>query len=247
MRYKIDLHTHTIASGHAYSTLDENMRAAESKGMEVVAYTEHGPKMMGGPHQYFFNNLKVVPDRIHGVRLLKGVECNIMDIAGNVDCEDKALRNLDIIGAGLHRVEGGFHPTSCEENTLAVINTMRQKKVDFIAHIGNPVYEVNFVEIVKAAVKFKVAIEVNNSSFHTSRPGSTANCECIVRLAKEYGAYISLGSDAHYCDDIGGLEQAEKLVKKYDIAEDKIINSSQEVLFDFLNSNGNIIRKNRVR
>lgn len=247
MGYKIDLHTHTIAAGHAYSTLDENMGVAEKKGMEIVAYTEHGPKMMGGPHQYFFNNLKVLPDYIYGVRVLKGIECNIMNSNGSVDCEDKALRNLDIIGAGLHRVDGGFHPGSREENTFAVINTMKTKKVDFIAHIGNPVYDIDFVEVVKAAVKYNVAIEVNNSSFQTSRPGSTANCECVVKLCKEHGAFVCLGSDSHYCEDVGALELSTKLVKKYGISEDKILNTSKEILFQFLNSNGNLIRKGKVK
>ena len=32
MTYVMDMHTHTIASGHAYSTLQENIAAAKEKG-----------------------------------------------------------------------------------------------------------------------------------------------------------------------------------------------------------------------
>lgn len=44
---KIDLHTHTIISGHAYSTLKENIEAARARGLEAFAVTDHGPAMPG--------------------------------------------------------------------------------------------------------------------------------------------------------------------------------------------------------
>ncbi len=40
---KIDLHTHTIMSGHAYNTRNEMIKAAEEKGLEIYAITEHAP------------------------------------------------------------------------------------------------------------------------------------------------------------------------------------------------------------
>ena len=56
MKLKIDLHSHTVSSGHAYSTLLENLRAAKEKGLEALAMTDHGPNMPGGPHLYHFYN-----------------------------------------------------------------------------------------------------------------------------------------------------------------------------------------------
>ena len=40
MKLRIDTHTHSIASGHAYSTVDENLRWAAEKGLEMVAKKE---------------------------------------------------------------------------------------------------------------------------------------------------------------------------------------------------------------
>ena len=36
-----DMHTHTIASGHAYSTVKENIDAAKAAGLKYLAITDH--------------------------------------------------------------------------------------------------------------------------------------------------------------------------------------------------------------
>lgn len=45
MRYNsvMDLHTHTVASGHAYCSLREMAKVASEKGLEVLGVTEHAP------------------------------------------------------------------------------------------------------------------------------------------------------------------------------------------------------------
>lgn len=40
----LDVHTHTIASGHAYSCLQEMVKAAADKGLEVLGITVDGPR-----------------------------------------------------------------------------------------------------------------------------------------------------------------------------------------------------------
>ena len=47
MNYEVDVHTHTIASGHAYSTIQEMAAAAAEKGLKVLGITEHAPLMPG--------------------------------------------------------------------------------------------------------------------------------------------------------------------------------------------------------
>ena len=39
----IDLHMHTIASGHAYNTLYEMVAAAVKNGVRLVGISDHGP------------------------------------------------------------------------------------------------------------------------------------------------------------------------------------------------------------
>ena len=87
MKYKsvLDLHTHTVASGHAYCSLREMARAASDKGLELLGITEHAPMMPGTCHEFYFNNLKVVPRELYGIQLLLGSEVNILDAKGTVD------------------------------------------------------------------------------------------------------------------------------------------------------------------
>ena len=41
----LDTHTHTIASGHAYNTINEMVRSAADKGLKLLGITDHAPMM----------------------------------------------------------------------------------------------------------------------------------------------------------------------------------------------------------
>ena len=125
MKYQsvMDLHTHTVASGHAYCTLREMARAASDKGLELLGITEHAPKMPGTCHKFYFQNIKVVPREMYGIQLLLGSEVNILDAAGTVDLEQKTLEKLDVVIASLH--VPCIRPGSRQEKTEAYLNAMR--------------------------------------------------------------------------------------------------------------------------
>ena len=93
MKYLIDTHTHTIASGHAYNTIDEMTRKAAQIGLPAIAFTEHTPKMPGSCGKLYFSNFKVLPREKFGVRRLFGCEANIMDYDGTLDMPDTLLEN----------------------------------------------------------------------------------------------------------------------------------------------------------
>ncbi len=224
MKIVADLHIHTIASGHAYSTVLENARVAADRGLEMIAITDHGPAMPGGPHAYHFANQRVIPDEVFGVRILKGVEANIIDRSGNLDLEDYRLAQLDIVLAGLHNICSPVG--SVEENTETLINTIKNRWVDVIVHPGNPEYLIDALAVVQAAVEYDVAIEINNSSLKLSRVGSKPYCEKIISLAKQYGAKMVVGSDSHFALAVGDFSQAQELLTKYDILPSEILNTS---------------------
>ena len=79
MRDILDVHTHTVASGHAYNSMMEMIHAAQEKELEVYGITEHAPKMPGTCGEFYFHNLKVVPRKHGDLELLLGVELNILD------------------------------------------------------------------------------------------------------------------------------------------------------------------------
>ena len=239
MKFLIDTHTHTVASGHAYSTLLENVRYAKENGLKIMAVTDHAPTLMGSTSIMHFYNLKVIPRVIDGIEVLRGVEANIIDYDGNLDVPDSLLSQLDLVIASLHDV--CIKPGSREENTNAVLKAMDNKYIDILGHIGNPVFEIDVDAVVKGAKEKNVLIEINNSSFVSSRKGSYENCSIIARKAKEIGARLVLGSDAHICFNVGKFDKADQLIREVDIPEDLIMNVSVEKFKKYLHDKGKIM------
>ena len=97
----IDAHTHTVASGHAYSSLQEMAKAAADKGLEVLGITEHGPSVPGTCPTLYFKNMFVVPRQMYGIRLLMGCEINILDTKGGLDLTDEQIGWPTSPGAGM--------------------------------------------------------------------------------------------------------------------------------------------------
>lgn len=238
MKYALDVHTHTIVSGHAYSTLMENAKAASEKGIKVLGTTEHGCTMPNAPHIWYFNNYKVLPREMYGVTMLYGVEANIIDYEGNIDIDDHTLKNLDIVIGSIH--EEVYKVGNAEENTAAFTNVIKSGKIDIIGHLGNPRVPVNFEEIIKCAKENNVLIEINNSSLTTSRVGSIGNCTKIANICKEYGNLIVINSDAHFCSKIGEFDEAITMLESIDFPESNIINSNPDVLLNILKSKGRL-------
>ena len=108
MRIAVDTHSHTLASGHAYNTMREMAQAASERGLEALALTEHAPEMPGTCCLFYFENLKIVPREMYGVNLLLGTELNIMNPEGEVDLNDRVLKEMDIVILSIHRPCFGF-------------------------------------------------------------------------------------------------------------------------------------------
>jgi len=237
MNCLLDIHTHTIASGHAYSTLTENAKYASEKGLQILGTTDHGPAMPGAPHGWYFVNFKVLPKELFGVTMLYGCEANIIDYEGNLDLPVFVQEKLDILIASMHEpVMEAI--TDADLNTSAFLNVMDNPNVHIIGHSGNPRFPIHEEELVKKAKEKNILIEINNSSLISSRIGSEKNCAKIACLCKEYGVRIILNSDAHYFQSIGNFDAALSMLKEVDMPEELIINRNKEEFLDFLRSKG---------
>jgi len=222
VKIEVDTHTHSIASLHAYSTIAELVKGAKKNRLKGFVLSEHGPALQGGlPHPYYFSNLTVVPKKIDGIRVFRGVELNIMDDSGTLDLSPRYLRPLDLVIAGLH--EACFPPQEPWENTKALIAAIANPFVDGISHPGNPAFPIDIEEVVIAAVRNRKFLEINNSSFKV-RKGSEENCRLIAELAKKRGAFLSCASDAHYWLDVGNLDTAKRIIDETKVHPDQIIN-----------------------
>jgi putative hydrolase len=230
----VDTHVHTVASGHAYSTIQEIVTAAKYKGLKMIAITDHGPEMPGGPHLYHFGNMRILPREIDGIEILRGVEANILDHNGTLDMPIEYLVKLDIVLAGMHYIcyPGG----TVEENTRAYLAVMENPLVDIIVHPGNPEYPIDCEKFVQSAINKGIAIEINNSSLLGSRRGSIENCNNIAKTIAILGASIVLGSDAHIAMDVGKLGEAYAMIKEAGIKDEQIINRTVKNLKEYLRS-----------
>ena len=134
--YPVDLHMHTIASTHAYSTLHDYVTQAKQTGMKLFAITDHGPDMADAPHYWHFINMRVWPRVIDGVGILRGIEANIKNQQGEIDCSGPMLDALDLIVAGFH--EPVYAPRDRKHHTDAMIAAMAGGLVHIISHPGKP-------------------------------------------------------------------------------------------------------------
>jgi putative hydrolase len=230
MKIAIDTHTHSTASGHAYSSIDDLARGARKRGLKGFVLTDHGPALPGGTHPYHFGNLRILPPKIKGVYFFKGVEANILDVEGGIDLSPGHLKTLDFVMAGFH--EACFKSRGREENTRALLAVLANPYVDAISHPGNPAYPINIEEVVRAALQYGKALEINNSSFKV-RPGSEENCRTLARLCAEHGVLLSCGSDAHYWEDVGNFSKARSLLQEAGVSPSQVINSSLRSFLDF--------------
>ncbi len=237
MRLEVDTHTHTIASGHAYSTIIENAKAAAQHGLKILCTTDHAELMPGAPHPWFFANQRTLPRFLEGVAIIRGVEANIMDESGNIDIDPTIDEHLDWIIGSFH--DPVFAPDTKSSHTEALINVIKNGRVDALGHLGNPKYDFDFDQVISLAAEHNVAIEINNSTLlGHSRVGSIERCYEIATVAKKYNAFITTGSDAHFCNAIGKLELAEKLLDDVGINSARVITHSTAQFLEFIRLRG---------
>jgi putative hydrolase len=231
MNFVLDVHCHTVASGHAYSTVSENAENAAKVGLTHIGIADHGPAMPGAPHFYFFGNMKIVPDVIKGVRVLKGAEVNICGHDGKLDLSPEIMARMDFIIASLHR--GVVPPTNKADHTRAMVNAMENKWVSILGHPGDSWFDIDFEEVVKAAALTHSIIEINNQTlnpdslrYHGEEPQRK-----LLTLCKEYNVPVLASSDAHYHTRVGELDDAKRLIIESGMDAALVLNTDPALFF----------------
>lgn len=226
MKYVLDVHTHTIASGHAYSTMREMAFAAKEKGLELLGITEHSMNMPGTCHKFYFQNLKMVERHMEGVELLLGTELNIIDMDGNVDMSEGMISQLDIVIASMHMpcVKSG----TMEENTKCYLKVMQNPLIDIIGHPDDARFPVDFKALVEGAKEYGKLLEVNNNSLdpRCTRQGGHENYIKMLRYCKEYQVPVVVNSDSHVDQLVGRHKEAYGLMEEIGFPEELVVNRS---------------------
>ena len=233
MEFRLDSHTHTLASGHAYCTLLEMVRAAADRGLELICITDHAPGMELTTHKDYFLNFRVIDREMYGVRVMMGAELNVMDFDGTVDLSPKLLNNLDMAIASQHiwcMPQGG----GPEENTAAMVLAMDNcPKICILGHPDDGRYPLDYPALVRAAGERSVLLEVNNTSLSPacSRVNSTANVTEMLKHCRREGVPVVVGSDAHFVSAVGGHQYAQALLDELDFPEELVLGGDVHRLY----------------
>jgi len=220
-----DTHTHTTACDHAFSILSENVASAGKAGLKALALTEHGPKLTGSPSFIHFHNLRVLPRYMNDILLLRGAEVNIVDFSGALDLEDEIIAKLEWVIASFHMPV--IKPSTVKDHTEAWIKIANNPHIDVIGHCGSPRYPFEHEPVIKEIAGTGKIVEINNNSF-LERPGSGTNCKAIAVLCAEYGVPVVLNSDAHYCEHIGKVDGAVKILNEIGFPEELVLNADYD-------------------
>ncbi|HBU12611.1 MAG TPA: phosphatase [Clostridiales bacterium] len=228
MKLLVDTHTHTVSSAHAYSTLRENAQIAYEKGLEAFVCTDHGPALEHCAPEYAITSvLRFVPDVIEGVRMIKGVELNILDYEGQVDISEKRLGALEFVIASIHSEVTPYRVGTVEQNTAAMLMALKNPHVDVIGHPGNPAVPIDAEALVKETGRLGKLVEINSHSFR-ARKGSGENCRRIIKLCKQHDVRIAVSSDAHSCYSVGEFGNAIEALADCGFPGELIVSESLE-------------------
>lgn len=233
MKVLIDVHTHTISSGHAYSTLQENVQVAKEKGLKYYGMSDHGPQLPSASHIYHICNLGVIPKYIDGVRVLKGCEANILK-NGEIDLPDWSLNHVDYLIASLHGPCYDIN-TSMEDNMKAYEKVMQHPLVKVIGHPDDGNFQCDYDKLVYLAKKYHVLIELNNSSLNPSgfRKNSKQNDYLILKACQKYACPIIMNSDAHISFDVGKLDYAKELLAEVNFPNELVVNYNENLIEEY--------------
>lgn len=230
----IDVHTHTIVSGHAFSTVNEMVAEAQAKGLKVYGITEHGPKIPGTCDPLYFRNQYIVPRQYGDMRLLMGAELNILDYDGTLDITDDIYWGcFDHVIAGLHML--CYKDGNRTQNTSALIGAIENPHVNIISHpCDGTASDFDIEAVVLAAKRTGTLLELNNSSLNPYRGKKLARPYFLqmLELSKKYDNPIIVSSDAHHTSQLADFTYAKELLCEANFPPELVINTDPQA---FLN------------
>lgn len=233
----LDIHTHSIAGGHAYGTIREMAQAAAERGLYALGVSEHAPGIPGAAHPIHFTNLAVIPRTLYGVHILHGSEINILN-DGTLSLEQRYIDFLDYAIIGLHGI--CYRNEGAAKNTQNVLSCMKHEKVYFVSHPDDGNIPLDYKALVQGAKEHHVALEVNNSSLvkKAKRPNCVENYRTMLPLCMEYGVPVIVSSDAHDPSWVGEFSLAKELLQDIRFDENLILNMEPQKFADFIGYSG---------
>ena len=216
MTLEVDTHTHTILSGHAWSTLRENCCAARGRGMKGLCLTEHAPGIEGGAPSFIPHSQRMLPQEVEGIRVYQGIEVNILDHQNHLDIPEEYLK--------MDRAA----------NTATYLEILKNPYVDIIGHADDPSVPCDFEAIVQEAQHQGKLLELNNNSTTAHRPGSLPSLKQYILCCKAHSQRVCVASDAHFDTMVGNVAPIMALLDELEFPQQLIVNLRQETFEAYL-------------
>jgi DNA polymerase (family X) len=191
-----DLHVHTNwTDGKA--SMEDMVTEAKRLGYEYLGLTDHSEavRVANGmkPDRLldYIRTIDALNKKVNGITLLKGSEIDILE-DGSLDYDDELLAQLDLVNISVH---SKFNLPAAEQ-TARIVKALSNPYVTVLNHPTGQIikkrdpYLVDMGEVARAAVKNRVALEVNGSRRLDLNPGN-------IRLAKEQSAKFVISTDSH--------------------------------------------------
>ncbi len=220
-----DFHIHTHYSDGTASPM-EMVEAAVDKDLEVVALTDHGPEthvgMEWGEIGHMVEDVKIVRDDVD-IRVLLGIEANILDSDGCIDIGGDVLDELDIVTGGVHDM--GSYLSSSElagEYFDRVVSCMEEGFLDVLTHpfwyredLSKYYSNEELDRFIDVANQTNTTIELNEKY---QVPGKK-----LLSKFEEKGSTFCLGTDSHRPGEVGRTRWGEKTLQSAGIGPEKLI------------------------
>ncbi len=237
-----DMHTHTIFSKHAFSTVKENIDVAKEKNLKYIAITDH-----------YYGNGDDIEKKNEINRILylgkriNGVEPNITVISSAEFNLGHEVYNFDELKKLIWKPIG-LHSWFVDRDNLtieAVYNLFveaHHRGYNAFNHIEREFHKFNHssytfdecMEGIKRIIDYAsvndIWLEANESSI-SQNDGQSAERLCAwLQYAKEKECKIYLGSDAHFCAEVGVFSNLIRVLNEIDYPKELILNCNEKIL-----------------
>jgi DNA polymerase (family 10) len=219
------LHCHTRYSDGSH-TVEELAVACRDAGYGWIGITDHSQAAAyaGGLRPDDLarqaDEIDEVNGRLDGIRVLKGVEADILQ-DGRVDFDDAVLARLDFVIASVHsRFNMGER-----EMTARMLAAMDNPYLTIIGHptgrllLSRDPYGLDLDAVIEKAATTGVALEINADPHRLDLDWRTA------RRARASGVGISIGADAHNVAGIANVEYGVGIARKAWLGAGDVLNA----------------------
>ena len=227
--FEADLHAHSQFSGCGLHSIIEMLTQAKKSGLKAQAITDHGPYLGRRPSSTFFERLG---NPVEGIRLLKGMECNVTGENGETDVVEKFMQWYDVVLLGFHNFSQKNQPPGYYSEVMARA-IKKNPCIDIIVHPNAPHFTMDFRLIAEAAREADVAVELNNAKVKYGRSSREQTVKLIESCIYS-GCDVAVNTDAHSLNEVGDHRVMEELLDYTSFPEERIINRSLESTLNWI-------------